>query len=96
MIPLSKMSFGGNFDVLGVMNYTVQAGPGDSTFTGIAAGGSIDQTITFDPSGKACSTYTETLILNPTSLNSSTNNNLSPVQVTLQAEVVVAVPEPET
>jgi hypothetical protein len=83
---------GGSFDISGVMNYTLANGSGSNLSSGIAAGGSIDQTVTFDPSGKAGNTYSETLVLNPTSSNASTNSNLDSMQITLQAQV--AVPEP--
>jgi hypothetical protein len=82
-------SLGGTFNLADVTHFTLTGFDG---FSGVGSGDSRSGfAIQFDPSDVGSGTYSETLMLNPTSTNGSGSSSLSAIQLTIQAAVV---PEP--
>ena len=80
-------SLGGTFNTASVTNFGLV---GFGLFSGIGPGSALDPDVTFN-SAKPFGLYTDTVVLNPTSTNSSGTSARSAVQVDLSANVV---PEP--
>jgi hypothetical protein len=88
---LYQDSLGGTFDLSGVSHFTLS---GFSTFNGITSGSSLNGlSVDVNPASLGNGAYSETLVLNPSSTNTSGTSSLSAIQLTLQ---VTVVPEPCT
>ena len=83
-------TLGGTFALGSVTHFSLS---GFGAFSDLA-GGTSDTgfSITFDPSAQGNGTFSDTLVLNPTSTNASGTSPLGGIQLTIQATVV---PEPE-
>jgi hypothetical protein len=84
-------TLGGSWDISLVNSFQLS---GFTSFVGIVSGGTADPSVAFD-SNMALGTYTNTILLHPTSSNASGSSDLGTIQLTLHAEVE-AVPEPST
>ena len=82
-------SLGGTWDISMVSHFGAS---GFASFSGIAPGSSLDPNLSFD-SSQGIGSYSDQILLNPTSSNASGNSNLSQIQISLVAQII---PEPST
>jgi hypothetical protein len=82
-------ALGGTFDTSTVNDFTLG---GFTAFSGITPGNSFDPAVTFD-TARPTGTYTDSILLTPSSSNASGAVNRPAIQLNIQGQII-AVPEP--